>query len=168
VSVRRTVARRDSDFSRVAGGSALGARLRRLSEQIDRDATRIYAARGIRFEQRWFGPLNQIVQNGPLAIGEIAERLHITHVSVSQAARSLELAGLVASRPDVADGRRRVLYLTPKGHARVDELSPIWAAFQEAAATLDGEAGGVVTVLNRLDDALTRMPLFDRISELLN
>lgn len=166
--VRGDVAMRDSDFSRDAGGGALGARLRRLSEQIDRDATRIYAARGIEFEQRWFGPLNQIVHNGPLAVGEIAEKLHITHVSVSQAARSLEIAGLVASRPDVADGRRRVLYLTPEGHARVRELAPIWAAFQKAAATLDGEAGGVVPILNRLDDALTRMSLFDRISELLD
>lgn len=159
---------RDSDFSRDAGGSALGARLRRLSEQIDRDATRIYAARGIEFEQRWFGPLNQIVQNGPLAVGEIAERLHITHVSVSQAGRSLEVAGLVASQPDVTDGRRRILSLTLEGQARVRELAPQWAAFDRAAAALDEEAGGVVSVLNRLDDALARMSLFDRISELLD
>lgn len=159
---------RGSDSSRDAGGGALGARLRRLSEQIDRDATRIYVARGIEFEQRWFGPLNQIVQNGPLAVGEIAERLHITHVSVSQATRSLEGAGLVASEPDAADGRRRVLSLTPKGQALVRALTPQWAAFETAAAALDMEAGGVVSVLDRLDDALARMSLFDRISELLD
>ena len=156
------------DFIRDAGGGALGARLRRLSEQVDRDATRIYAARGIAFEQRWYGPLNQIVQNGPLAIGEIAERLRITHVSVSQAARSLEAAGLVASRPDVADGRRRILFLTPEGEARVRELAPVWAALHAAATTLDMEAGGVVPVLDRLDAALSRLSLFDRVSELLD
>lgn len=157
----------NSDFSRDAGSSALGARLRRLSEQIDRDATRVYAARGIKFEQRWFGPLNQIARNGPLAIGEIAQRLRITHVSVSQAARSLEAAGLVSSQPDVVDGRRRVLSLTPKGQAQVRELAPMWAAFDKAAATLDVETGGVVSVLDRLDDALAQVSLFDRISGFL-
>lgn len=158
----------DGDFSRDAGRKALGARLRRLSEQMDRDATRIYAARGIAFEQRWFGPLNQIVRNGPLAIGEIAERLRITHASVSQAAQSLEAAGLVASHPDVADGRRRVLSLTPDGQARVRELAPMWAAFDTAAANLDDESGSVVLVLDHLDDALARVSLFDRISALLD
>lgn len=159
---------RGSDFTRDAGGGALGARLRRLSEQIDRDAMRVYAARGILFEQRWFGPLNQIVLNGPMTIGEIAERLRITHVSVSQAARSLEAAGFVASRSDTADGRRRVISLTPKGQAQVRELAPLWAAFEKAAAALEEEAGGIVSILARLDDALARMPLFDRISGLLD
>ncbi|RZF60548.1 MarR family transcriptional regulator [Sphingomonas populi] len=158
----------NDDFNRNAGSSTLGARLRRLSEQIDRDATRVYAARGIVFEQRWFGPLNQIVQNGPMAIGEIAEKLRITHVSVSQAARSLEAAGLIASYADAADGRRRLLALTSEGQARVRELAPIWAAFDTAATALDEEAGSVVPALNRLDDALADLSLFDRVSELLD
>jgi DNA-binding MarR family transcriptional regulator len=155
------------DFSRAAGSSALGARLRRLSEQVDRDATRIYTTRGIEFEQRWFGPLNQISANGPLAIGVLAEKLRITHVSVSQAARSLEAAGLVASQPDAADGRRRLLSLTAKGQVLVRELGPMWNAFDQVAATLDAEAGGVTAVLDRLDDALAKRSLFDRISLLL-
>ena len=157
-----------TDFNREAAGKALGARLRRLSEQIDRDAMRIYADRGVAFEQRWFGPLNQIVQNGPLSIGEIAERLRITHVSVSQAARSLEAAGLVTARPGAADGRRRVLSLSPAGAARVRDLAPMWAVFETAAATLDAEAGGVVAVLDRLDAALAQASLFERIRELLD
>jgi len=156
------------DFIRDAGSGALGARLRRLSEQVDRDATRIYAARGMTFEQRWFGPLNQIVRNGPLTIGEIAERLRITHVSVSQAARSLEAAGLVASRADAADGRRRVLFLTAEGEARVRELAPVWAALEAAATALDRDAGGVVSVLGRLDHALAERSLFDRVCALLD
>jgi DNA-binding MarR family transcriptional regulator len=157
----------DNDFSRQAGGSALGARLRRLSEQMDRDATRVYTARGIQFEQRWFGPLNQISLNGPLAIGELAERLRITHVSVSQSARSMEAAGLVASQSDAADGRKRLLSLTAKGETLVRELTPMWDVFDKAAAAVDAEAGGAVAVLDRLDDALAQRPLFDRISELL-
>ncbi|RYG81768.1 MAG: MarR family transcriptional regulator, partial [Alphaproteobacteria bacterium] len=46
-----------SDYSRSFGGAALGARLRRASERIDRDGTRVYATRDVRFEQRWYGVL---------------------------------------------------------------------------------------------------------------
>ncbi|WP_243389736.1 hypothetical protein [Arboricoccus pini] len=43
----------------------------------------------------------------------------------------------------------------------------MWNAFDKASAMLDEEAGGVVAVLDRLDDALAKHSLFDRISQLL-
>jgi len=153
-----------SDYSRDAGGAALGARLRRASERMDRDATRIYATRNMHFEQRWYGILNQLVVNGPMSIGAIADALRITHVSVSQASRSLEKAGLVVSQSVPSDARRRELALTAKGHALVAELAPLWTAFNDAAAELNAEAGNVVALLDRLDDALDRRSLFDRIA----
>jgi DNA-binding MarR family transcriptional regulator len=154
-----------SDYSRSHGGSALGARLRRLSERLDRESTRVYAARGVAFEQRWFGLLNQLVLNGPMSVGDIAAALRITHVSVSQSSRSLEKAGIVASAPDPADARRRRLALTDKGRVLVAELAPLWESFYAAASELNDEAGDVVALLDRLDDALERKSLFERICE---
>lgn len=58
---------RSFDYSREAGGEALGARLRRLSERIDREATQVYVAHNIDFEQRWHGLLNQLIVNGPMS-----------------------------------------------------------------------------------------------------
>ena len=150
------------DPSRDARGAALGARLRRLSERLDRDSTRLYAALGIRFEQRWFGTLNQILLNGPMTVGEIAAALGVTHVSVSQARRSLEAEGLVHSLADEKDARRRPLALTAHGAARVAELTPIWQALAESAEALNAEAGDVVALLDRLDAALDARALFDR------
>ena len=103
-----------ADYSRDKGGQALGARLRRLSERIDSDGTRIYAVRGVVFEQRWFGVLNQMIL---------------------------------------------------QGDALVERMTPLWAAFNEVAADLNEEAGDVVAALDRLDDALARKSMFDRISE---
>jgi DNA-binding MarR family transcriptional regulator len=154
-----------SDYSRQAGGAALAARLRRLSERIDRDGSRIYAAQDIRFEQRWYGLLNQLIVNGPMSIGDIAQALRITHVSVSQASRSLEAAGIITSAASPDDARRRQLTLTAKGNALVAELSPLWLAFNAAAEELNAEAGDVAHLLDRLDDALARKSLFDRIAE---
>jgi DNA-binding MarR family transcriptional regulator len=156
------------DYNREAGGAALAARLRRLSERIDRDGTRLYAAQGIRFEQRWYGLLNQLVLNGPMSIGDIAQALRITHVSISQASRSLEAAGIIASAASNQDARRRELRLTPKGEALVAELSPLWLAFNSVAEELNAEAGDVVKLLDRLDDALADRSLFDRVTHKLS
>ena len=155
------------DYSRHAGGEALAARLRRLSERIDRDGTQVYAAQNVVFEQRWYGLLNQLVINGPMSIGEIASALRITHVSVSQASRSLEAAGIVVSAADPADARRRQLKLTAKGNNLVEQLSPMWRAFNAVAEELNAEAGDIVRLLNMLDDALVRKSLFDRVIEKL-
>lgn len=151
-----------ADYSRMAGGAALGARLRRLSERIDRESTRVYAAFGIKFEQRWFGILNQIILNGPMTVGDIAMTLRMTHVSVSQARRSLEARGFVYSLSDEKDARRRPIALTPRGQALTMELSALWQALGEGAAELNAEAGDLIPLLNRLDDALSRRSLLDR------
>ncbi|MBL8656706.1 MAG: MarR family transcriptional regulator [Altererythrobacter sp.] len=153
------------DASRSAGSAAIGARLRRLSDRIDRDATQVYTTLGIAFEQRWYGPLTHIAHSGPLSVSDIANRLRITHVSVSQAVAALESHGLVESAPDPADGRRRLLALTGAGRALVDRLTPLWAACNTAAMELDHAAGQVVEALDRLEDQLDQVSLFDRIME---
>lgn len=151
------------DYSRRAGGAAIGARLRRLSENLDGDSVRVYASLGIAFEQRWFGVLNQLAIKGSASVGELAATLKITHVSVSQTRQSLEKAGIVTSQSDAGDARKKNIMLTAAGKQLVDRLRPIWAAFDEAALELNAEADDAVASLNRLEDALQRQPIFDRI-----
>ncbi len=117
------------------------------------------------FEQRWYGLLNQLVLNGPMSIGDIARSLRITHVSVSQASRSLEAAGIIISAPSTEDARRRELRLTPKGDDLVARLAPLWLAFNSVAEALNAEAGDVVRLLDQLDDALARRSFFDRVAD---
>lgn len=155
----------DTDYTRGVGSEAIAARLRRLSEALDGDTARVYAALGIDFEQRWFGVLNQIALRGPMAVGELAAVLRITHVSVSQTRRSLETAGILASLADPKDARRKPLALTPKGRELVERLAPLWAAFAAASRDLDAEAGDAAALFDRLEDALARRSLFDRIMD---
>lgn len=157
--------RKHEDYSREAGGAAIGARLRRLSERFDRETAQIYAAQHVRFEQRWYGILNQLVLNGPMAVGEIAAVLRVTHVSVSQARRALEGAGLIQALSDGTDARRRRLALTDGGQALVTKLAPLWQALSDIAAELNAEAGDLVRQLDRLEDALNARSLFDRVGD---
>ena len=151
------------DYSRAFGGEALAARLRRASDRLDRDGTRIYATQKVRFEQRWYGVLRQLLNRNDMSVGEIAAALRITHVSVSQACRSMEKAGIITSAVSASDARRRDLSLTPKGRALTRKLTPLWEAFNKAAEDLNAEAGDLVKLLDRLDDALDRKSMFDRI-----
>jgi DNA-binding MarR family transcriptional regulator len=146
-------------------GAALGARLRRLSATIDADAARVYAAKGIRFEQRWFGLINQLALTGPMSVSSLAEALGISHPSVSEARQSLEKAGLVQSKPDPADSRRRVLTLSPAGAVLVGRLRPMWDVFDEVARQLDTEAGEVTRALEQLERALARKSLYARMMD---
>ncbi len=151
------------DYSKEARCTALGARLRRLSEQIERDCGRVYALNGVDFEQRWFGVLNQLKLNGPLSIGNLATLLGITHVSVTQTCQSLKKAGLIASASGRNDARVREVRLSKKGLALIEELAPLWTRMNDAGEKLNQEAGDVIAFLDRLEETLKEKSLLDRI-----
>ena len=157
-----------SDYLGSLGAEAIGARLRRLSERIDRDAGRVYAALGVRFEQRWFGVLNQLHLHETQTVSDIARTLRISHVSVSQARKSLEGAGYIASLPNKNDARSKEIRLTNKGRHLVEMASPVWVALNATAIALAGEVDGLVDALDRLDNSLDRRPFYDRALCALN
>ncbi|MFL6681657.1 MAG: MarR family winged helix-turn-helix transcriptional regulator [Burkholderiaceae bacterium] len=144
------------------GATAIGGRLRRLSERIDQDCARIYADLGVRFEQRWFGVLSQLANGGPQSVGALAASLGITHASVSQTRRSLHEAGLVETSPDDADARSVILRLSPPGKRLFKRLSPVWKALDEVSVELNAEASQALKALDLLDQALNRMSLYER------
>lgn len=156
------MAAEEPDYPRASGAAALGARLRRLSERIDRDAGRLYAELDVRFEQRWFGVFNQLVLNGPRTVGDLAAALGVTHVAVSQVRQALVAEGLVAEDRDPRDGRSRVLRLTDEGAALAGRLTPVWDALAEAAVELNAEALDALAALERLERALDRASVLDR------
>jgi MarR family transcriptional regulator, organic hydroperoxide resistance regulator len=155
------------DYTRKYGPAAIGARLRRLSESIDEDAGRIYVDLGIDFQQRWVGILEQLHDRGAQPVGELAASLGIRHSSVSQTRRSLEEAGLVESEVDPKDGRSRLLRLSSRGKGLVRRLQPLWKILNATSLELDQEADHVIAALDRLDRALERLSLYDRVRQKL-
>jgi len=151
------------DFIHEMGPAALGAWLRRLSDRVDREATRAYAEAGVDFEQRWFGVMNQLALHGARTVGEIAAALGVTHVAVSQTRQSLEKAGLTVAEADPDDGRSRKLRLTYEGQQFYLRMAPLWEEMARVSVELDREAGGVVAALAKLERALDRKPLDRRV-----
>jgi DNA-binding MarR family transcriptional regulator len=66
-------------------------------------------------------------------LSDLAARAQVTHQSMSELYASLEKAGYVERRPDPADGRAKLVCLTPLGHRMlrfaVDEIATIETAW---------------------------------------
>ncbi|GAM98598.1 transcriptional regulator of MarR family [alpha proteobacterium U9-1i] len=123
----------------------------------------MYAELGIDFEQRWFGVLNQISLHGAMSVSELADALGVTHAAVSQTRGALADRGLIEANADPEDARRRALGLSAAGKKLVKRLVPVWAALNDAARELDREAGRAVETLAKLEAALDRKGLAERV-----
>ncbi|TSC25272.1 MarR family winged helix-turn-helix transcriptional regulator [Corallococcus sp. Z5C101001] len=151
------------------GAGAFGSRLRRLVERLDRDVHAAYEASGERFEPRWYGVFTSLRDAGPLTVGELAQRLGITHAAVSQVRTALEREKLIASEADPQDGRRQRLKLTARGRETARRLAPLWAAIQAAATQVLAEgAPTLLADLAGLEQALDRRGLRARIGDTLH
>src|ERR1700722_15119766 len=100
------------DYLATHGINALGSRLRRLLERLDRDVAAIYRAANICFEARWFPVFIALHDNGPLTVGALSERLGVTHAAISQGRAALGAEGLIAATR--ADAQRPCPRRTPQ------------------------------------------------------
>jgi len=92
----------------------------RLLTEVVRSRMR-EAARGVDPSLSLFGlkVLQLLKRFGPLHSGAVAELLMVDKSVISRQSRQLEVLGLIEVQPDPADGRVRVLVLTPAAAERV-------------------------------------------------
>lgn len=145
-----------------------GSRLRKLVERLDRDVQALYRDAGVSFEPRWYAVFTSLREDGPATVGELAQRLDVTHAAVSQVRSALQGEGLIETRADPRDGRRHVLTLTPKGAATALQLQPLWDAINAATAqVLTEDAPGLLHSLEDLARALDHRSIQSRVKDLL-
>jgi DNA-binding MarR family transcriptional regulator len=68
----------------------------------------------------------------PAGMGSVAALLGMDRTTLTAALKPLERRGLVKIAPDPADGRGRLLTLTPEGRALLASAVPIWEATHAA------------------------------------
>jgi DNA-binding MarR family transcriptional regulator len=157
------------DTIRQKGAAAFGTRLRRLSEQLDRQVETLYRAHDSGFSPRWFPVVTLLREHGPLSVGELAALIGITHVAVSQVRGELIRYGLVRAKADRADRRRQILELTGKGKRQCEALEPLWRAVAQATQVLWAEAApNFLKQLDRIEAALERSPMNTRAAKFLS
>jgi len=152
------------DLLRELGELAFASRLRRLSERLMQGAQRVYRASSLTFEPRWFPVVFLLARQSPLSVTEIAGELGMTHPAISQIVSILSRRRLVRSVPDPRDRRKRRLELSVRGQRLAEESQALWEAIRGATAELIAEADArALEVLGRLEAALDREDLFDRV-----
>jgi MarR family transcriptional regulator, organic hydroperoxide resistance regulator len=156
------------DVIRKRGYGALGCRLRRLSERLDRDLRDAYQAHGVYFDPAWFPVLAALADHGPMSLAEIAECTGLSSASASAVRNRLLTEGLVVAEPDARDLRRQRLSLTPKAQSLMTSLEGIWAAMAKASQALCAEtAPDLLNHLELLELALSRRKMSARVKSML-
>lgn len=99
-----------------------------------------------------------IAQNGPLRLGDLANRERVTAPTMSRVVTILEQAELVQREPDPDDGRATLLSLTPQGSEYVvGAASEKVKTVGEALRTLsDEEQQQIVRWLQTLEAAVLK------------
>lgn len=133
---------------------ALGSRLKRLSDQLMREASIIYEHLHIEFDPYHMPVYKLISVENNLSIGAISEALNVTQPAATQYVNALVKKKLVSSKIGSHDKRRRIITLTSSGRAFLQKLKPIWFV-------IDDE-------LKKLTHNRTNISLLDHISYLEN
>jgi DNA-binding MarR family transcriptional regulator len=152
------------DYLRNLDSLALASRLRRVLDEIQRQGKRVYSELGIDFEIRWFSVFHFIANNPDSTITGIADSLNLRHPSVVQAVNEMVEKGLLKSRSDSEDRRRRRASLAREGQRLFDRLQPVWKAFEDAGREIVREMDNdLIGAITKFESALNRRSLYDRI-----
>lgn len=119
----------------------------RLDAQIGHVLRHAYHRASAHFAQRLkpyrlsppqFATLARLRERGPTSQTCLGESVSMARANIHTMVERLQERGLVATSADPNDARRRIVDLTPAGHALLDELIPLdIASTEDAVAGLD-------------------------------
>lgn len=153
------------DFIQQLGIVALASRLKRLTERMLKEGDKVYISQKIPFQPRWFTTYSLLSQSSkPLSVTEIAETVGLSHPAVIQITRDMIKQGILITRKDPLDGRRRLLTLSLKGKKLLPRLETIWLHFEEATREIFDEVGfDFLAAIEQLERSFERQEMGNRI-----
>jgi DNA-binding MarR family transcriptional regulator len=157
-----------TDLMRDLGPLALGSRLKRLSDRMMKDVSRVYSANGVDFEPRWFPVYYLLIRSGnSVSVGELSRQTGFTHPAIVQILKDMSRKGIVNSCEGVEDRRQRFVSLSDRGKRMAPALERIWDDIRTAAADI-AQASGVdlLAVISRMERALEERGVHERVTDL--
>jgi DNA-binding MarR family transcriptional regulator len=106
--------------------------LQRAARAVGRRFDEALRPLGLTHEQ--FSLLMSLAGGAPPGIGALAAELVLDRTTLSANLKPLQRRGLLQVLPDPADGRGRLVALTPGGQQLLAEALPLWQAVQERTA----------------------------------
>lgn len=145
-----------------AGILAIATRLQRLAENLRKDGRQVYKAYGIDFEPKYF-PVVFVLHARPLlSVVETADEIGYSHPSTISLLKDLEKKGLVESKKDKSDERKRMVRLTPKGNSLVKRIRPIWEVMTGALTELLCTRSNLLTAITEVEQRMEEQGFYQR------
>lgn len=146
------------------GELAVATRLKRLSERLSQDVSKIYKESEVDFEAKWYLILELLNREKKLAITEISDSLELSHAAVVQFVDQLLERKLIKTGPDKKDARKRMISLSPGGKRVLLELEPILKVIKnENRKWLNEADGDILNILTQLEEALDKKSMYQRV-----
>ncbi len=145
------------------GIAFLGTRLKRLGERMQAGAVGVIADADLPIQPGHMGVLAALC-DGPLAVGQLAERLGTSQPGATRTVGQMVRLGMAESTPG-EDLRERRIALTPAGQDALRRAqSEIWPRVGRAADSLfaPGEAAAFLAQLARIEDGLAAATISER------
>ncbi len=128
------------EFFNKAGKTAIGSRLRMLTEKITNDAARIYKLYQIDMQPKWFPVFYVLSEGEEKTITAIAKEIGHSHPSVSKIIAEMLKNGLITEKKAAADGRRNMVSLSEKGMEITFKIQDQYKDVNNAIEQISAEA----------------------------
>nr|WP_067058823.1 MarR family transcriptional regulator [Mucilaginibacter sp. L294] len=149
-----------------SGILAISTRLQRLAETLRKDGVLIYKANNIDFEPKWFPVIYTLHFKPVLSVVEIANEIGYTHPSTISLLKELEKEKLIRSKKDKADERKRLLQLTAKGQALIEQMKPVWEIMKSATTELTNTQNNLMKAIAEVEQQISQQSFLARAQRL--
>lgn len=97
-----------------------------------------------------------------LSVVQISTEIGCTHPSTISLLKEFEKNGLIQSKKDKLDERKRMIGLTSKGKMMVKQMQPVWKVMTEALTQLSNSQNNLWLAINEMEDNLATQSFFQR------
>lgn len=155
------------DFIQSLGSAGIVPRMKGLSERMMKDIQKIYKDLESDFEPRWLMLFQYLLKKKTdVPVTVIAKDLHLTHPAVIQVLNAVEKSGLVETKQDKQDHRKRLVSLSQRGKELALKITPVWDDIRDALEELVLETDpAILELMEKLEEKLNDRTLYNRISD---
>jgi DNA-binding MarR family transcriptional regulator/predicted GNAT family N-acyltransferase len=154
------------DFFNKVGKTAIGSRLRMLTERITEDAAHIYQLYDIDMQPKWFPVFYVLSKGEEKTITSIAKEIGQSHPSVSKIISEMSEKKIVMEKKDAADGRKNLVSLSKKGIEITLKIQDQYTDVSTAIEEISGEAtNDLWKAMEEWEFLLEQSPLLNRVKK---
>ena len=154
------------DLLKELGPFTFASRLQRLSYRLKSEASTVYHACGLDFDDHWFLIGYLLSRHESMTVSEMAVRLGFSQPDVVTMTNGMVEHGLLKIESDSADPMKRRMSLTDDGRETVASLESVWKAVGDVTGELiESTHPELLEALTRIEQALETQSLFSRVTE---